>query len=277
MISSTRPPHAWLYCRASTDSQKITVEAQEEGNRRYFDYHLKPKEVAFGCCFKDSAQSGGMAWNERTQGKLLWEVVQPGDHIIVAKLDRAFRSVVDANQTIEKLLNSQITLHIVNLAIDLSTSHGRFFFRILVDVAQLEREMISERTSEALQWKRKRGLPTGGPRPIGWIKQGKGKDSRWLPDKEARKAAYLVLEMRAKGLEWWEIPNQLRKLGVVSTVKNKMAGLKQVSQATAFKWMDSAKDGFPLPNGHRQHCFPWEPQLWRSWGIDYRGDSEENV
>lgn len=275
-IALERPAHLWGYGRASTDKQKITLEAQEERTRHYAKYKFPDKEITVFFC--DDAITGGMPWQQRPKGKMLFEVVRPGDHIIVAKLDRAFRSVADAATITKSLSSNNITLHIVDMNLDLSDHYGRFFFHIVAAFAELEKELVSARTKEALDWKRKRGLPANKS-PFGWKKIGMKRESRYVPDPKHRAICYLVVEMReAHVIPWREIPNIIRKRGY--RVESRTIGAKkpknpagEVSPFMCQKMYEAAKNGFPLPNGTRKHCFDWEPALWLSWGINYNPDS----
>lgn len=274
-LALDRPAHIWGYGRASTNKQKITLEAQEERVGHYAKY--KFPEMSIRIFFADEAITGGMPWQERPQGKLLFNVARPGDHIVIAKLDRAFRSVADAAAITKSLLDNNITLHIVDMNLDLSDHYGRFFFHIVAAFAELEKELISARTKEALDWKRRRGLPLGRS-PYGWKKVGMKRDSRYVPDPKHRSICYLIVEMRdAHMIPWRDIPTIIRKRGYKAEsrtfgTKKKMNPAGEVSPFLCQKMYEAAKDGFPLRNGARKHCFDWEPALWLSWGVNYNPD-----
>lgn len=85
----------------------------------------------------------------RPIGQTLLTIANPGDVIVFAVLDRAFRSILDAEHTREWCDKHGITMHFCNLNIDLSTKEGRFMFRLMVSAAQLESDAISDRVKAA--------------------------------------------------------------------------------------------------------------------------------
>ena len=92
--------------------------------------------------------------------------LKPNDTLIVLDLDRAFRSTIDALQTMEGLRQRGVNLRILNLNLDLSTEFGEVVFGILAALAQFERRIISRRTKEGLEAARKRGVRLGRPRKV---------------------------------------------------------------------------------------------------------------
>ena len=81
-----------------------------------------------------------------------------GDHIIIAKLDRAFRRLADCVEVLERFKRMGVKLHICNMlggAIDLSSPMGLFLIHILAAFAELERAFISERTKDGLAKRKK--------------------------------------------------------------------------------------------------------------------------
>jgi DNA invertase Pin-like site-specific DNA recombinase len=82
----------------------------------------------------------------------------------VAKLDRLSRSIVNAASIIEAAQAQGWSLTILDLGVDLTTAAGRMVAMNLVNFAQYERELISERTKAALAAKKQRGERIGRPR-----------------------------------------------------------------------------------------------------------------
>jgi DNA invertase Pin-like site-specific DNA recombinase len=90
-----------------------------------------------------------------------------GDTIVVWKLDRMGRSLrhlVDVMQLIE---GRGAHFECITDAIDTSTAMGKFFFHVMAALAELERELISERTRAGLEAARARGKRLGRPKKIG--------------------------------------------------------------------------------------------------------------
>jgi DNA invertase Pin-like site-specific DNA recombinase len=149
------------YTRVSTEEQALSgngLEAQRatinaEGKRRRWDveYHT------------DAGVSG------KVIGPQLREVLQllasgQGDGLVVAKLDRLSRSIINAANIIEAAEVQGWSLVVLDLGVDLTTAAGRMVAMNLVNFAQYERELISERTKAGLAAKRARGERLGRKR-----------------------------------------------------------------------------------------------------------------
>lgn len=163
-MSSARNPHGALmfgYCRASTEEQAekrngleaqcATIDAEAE-RRGWVVEH-----------YTDAGVSG------KVIGPQLREVLQllasgQGDGLVVAKLDRLSRSIVNAANIIEAAQAQGWSLVVLDLGVDLTTAAGRMVAMNLVNFAQYERELISERTKAGLAAKRARGERLGRPR-----------------------------------------------------------------------------------------------------------------
>lgn len=87
-----------------------------------------------------------------------------GDGLIVSKLDRLARSVVHAANIIENAERQGWSLVVLDLSLDLTTAAGRMMARTVVNFAEYERELISERTKAGLAAKKARGESIGRPR-----------------------------------------------------------------------------------------------------------------
>jgi len=88
------------------------------------------------------------------------------DALIVAKLDRLSRSVRDFCEMLDRSQRERWALVCLDLGLDTSTPTGKFTAQIIAAVAELERELIGQRTREALAEKRAQGVRIGRPREI---------------------------------------------------------------------------------------------------------------
>ncbi|MEM1385641.1 MAG: recombinase family protein [Pseudomonadota bacterium] len=93
--------------------------------------------------------------------------LEPGDTLVVASLDRAFRSTVDAINEAERLIDRGVHFEIVTLNVDTSTADGMLAYSIVAAVATHERMRISERTKQGLEAARRRGVRLGRPPKLG--------------------------------------------------------------------------------------------------------------
>lgn len=87
------------------------------------------------------------------------------DTLVACKLDRLSRSVADFVALVSLADQQKWNLIVLDLGLDLASPNGRFVSTILASVAQLERELIGQRTREALAVKRSQGVKLG--RPVG--------------------------------------------------------------------------------------------------------------
>ncbi len=83
--------------------------------------------------------------------------------LVVAKLDRAARSAFDLLWLRREADRCGFELAVLDPDIDTTTASGKFQFTVMAGVAELERDMISQRTSAALQAKKARGARLGRP------------------------------------------------------------------------------------------------------------------
>jgi DNA invertase Pin-like site-specific DNA recombinase len=185
------------YGRHSTNKQGLTEDAQRFKVEGHIQAHLS--EHTYGGWLYDRAVSGKKPLCEREEGRKLWVLLQPGDHVVWAKLDRAFRSVIDGASTMQLLTAKGVFIHSLDLGLDTSTAIGRCISTVLLAFAELEREYASQRTKDGLGAKRQKGRPYTRVPPIGWKKVGKKRDSLWLPDPDERIQVQRIVDMREGG------------------------------------------------------------------------------
>ena len=81
----------------------------------------------------------------------LMTILQPGDKLIVTKLDRFARTAVEGGQIVQQLHERGITIHILNMGIADNTPMGKLMVTMLLAFAEFERDMIVERTQTGRQ------------------------------------------------------------------------------------------------------------------------------
>jgi len=105
----------------------------------------------------------------KVMGPQLVEVLQllasgQADGLVVAKLDRLSRSIINAATTIDNARRQGWSLVVLDMDLDLTTAAGRMIAGQLILFAQYERELIGERTKAGLAAKKARGERIGRPR-----------------------------------------------------------------------------------------------------------------
>ena len=94
--------------------------------------------------------------NHRPELDKLMDLLQPGDTLIVSKLDRIARSASGGIELINSLLERGITVHVLNMGIMDNTPSGKLIRNVMLAFAEFERDMIVERTQEGKAIARKR-------------------------------------------------------------------------------------------------------------------------
>ncbi len=86
--------------------------------------------------------------------------------LVVYKLDRAFRSTIDALEVTKELDNFGVGFHSINERLDTKSPLGKFFFTLIAGIAEMERGIVGERTSDALRRKIENGEHVGQSFPM---------------------------------------------------------------------------------------------------------------
>ena len=133
--------------------------------------------------YTDAGVSGGVKLSKREGGAQLLADMATGDTVIASKLDRMFRSAVDALNMLELFKEKGVHLVLYDMGHEPVTGEGtaRLLFTILAAVADMERIRIRERTAEGRKAKKARGGPVGNI-PFGFRKQGEGRSAILVPD-----------------------------------------------------------------------------------------------
>lgn len=104
------------------------------------------------------------AKDEREQLNMALEMLRHGDKFVVYKLDRLARSTLKLLKVAEQLEEQGVELVSIQDNIDTTTPMGKAMFRMLSVLAELERDMIRERTNAGLAAARARGRKGGRPK-----------------------------------------------------------------------------------------------------------------
>jgi len=160
------------YCRVSSEEQAregLSLALQTEKIKAYCalnDYTVVEIITDAGISAKNISGRPGL--------KRALEMVMTGqaDGLVAWKLDRMFRSTVDALQTAEQFRQAGKSLQSISEKLDTSSAMGEFFFSLMASLAQMERRLTGERTKAILDGKKARGEFVGKPR-FGFQSNGK--------------------------------------------------------------------------------------------------------
>jgi putative DNA-invertase from lambdoid prophage Rac len=157
--------------------------------------------------FEDRGVSGGTSLHERPMGHALVAKLQPGDTLVVSKMDRLFRSAEDAVRRTNVWAKVGVHLVVGDISTDPVTKDGvgRLFFTILAAMAEFERSRIAERVNAGKEAKRAAGGFAGGKPPFGYIVEGKGKFAKLMPHPQLFPVRARIAAMRMRGSSFREI------------------------------------------------------------------------
>lgn len=147
----------YAYLRVSTDAQDVAN--QKHGLLEYAnEARLGPVEIV-----TDSA-SGKINWRERALGGLL-EKTESGDVILFAEISRLGRSTLQVLEFLQAAAARGVSVHITKNKMVMDGSiQARITATVLGLAAEIERELISSRTKEALAKRKADGVQLGRPR-----------------------------------------------------------------------------------------------------------------
>jgi putative DNA-invertase from lambdoid prophage Rac len=159
---------------------RVSTGRQAEGEsldvqQRQLDGYAMQRGWALHQVFREEGVSGSVPLAERPEGTKLLAAVRPGDAIVAAKLDRVFRSALDALQMVEELQRRRVSLHLLDLGGDVSgNGMAKLFLTIAAAFAEAERARIRERVSQTKRDQRQRGRYLGGKVPFGFDRRADG-------------------------------------------------------------------------------------------------------
>jgi len=145
-----------------------TLDAQREACEAYIASQRSEGWVATRDRYDDGGFSGGNL--ERPALKELLTDIEDGlvDVVVVYKIDRLSRSLMDFSKLVEIFDRNGVTFVSVTQSFNTTTSMGRLTLNILLSFAQFEREVIGERIRDKVAASRKRGIWMGGYVPLGY-------------------------------------------------------------------------------------------------------------
>lgn len=140
------------YTRVSTATQDAQLQRDA-----LVDVGVQQRDV-----FAD-VTSGSRTAIERPGMKRLLEHAEAGDTVVVWRVDRLGRSLIDVLNTVNLLRERSIKVRSVSDGIDPATSTGRLMLNMLATLAEYERELIVERVNAGIAAARQNGTKFGRP------------------------------------------------------------------------------------------------------------------
>jgi site-specific DNA recombinase len=171
-IPTQRRLRCAVYTRKSSeeglDMEFNSLDAQRESCEAYVASQRAEGWVCMRERYDDGGFSGGTL--DRPGLKALLEDVEAGlvDVIVVYKIDRLSRSLMDFAKLVEAFDRNNVTFVSVTQAFNTTTSMGRLTLNILLSFAQFEREVTGERIRDKFAASRAKGMWMGGFVPMGY-------------------------------------------------------------------------------------------------------------
>src|SRR3954447_9789576 len=171
-MNAKRPVRCAIYTRKSTEEgleqDFNSLDAQRESGAAYVVSQKAEGWVALPGRYDDGGYSGGTL--ERPALKQLLADIEAGkvDVVVVYKIDRLSRSLMDFARLVEVFDRNTVTFVSVTQSFNTTTSMGRLTLNILLSFAQFEREVIGERIRDKFRASRSRGMWMGGHPPLGY-------------------------------------------------------------------------------------------------------------
>ena len=261
-----------IYTRKSTEEgleQAFnTLDAQRDAGEAFINSQRHEGWVTLPQKYDDGGYTG--ANMDRPALKRLLADVESGvaNCVVVYKVDRLTRSLLDFSRIIEILDKNNATFVSVTQQFNTTTSLGRLTLNILLSFAQFEREMISERTHDKMAAARRRGKWVGGNPVLGYDVAPQG-GSLVVNESEAQRvreifALYLELGSLIPLVE--ELDRRGWQMKEWTTRDGRMAGGKPIAKNTLYNmltnmiYLGKVKYGGEVYEG--EHSRIVEDEIW---------------
>lgn len=210
------------YIRVSTKKQAekgLSLEAQLENIKMY----CKLNNFEFKGYKIDKKSAKNLEDRDGASKILKLAREKKIDHIIVYKLERMFRNTIETLQTAAELDKLGVGFHSITEKWDTKSAFGKFSFVLMAGLAEMERQRISERTKDVMDFKKRNdqkvGRYTDLGRTLGTNRDAKdGKRRQQVIDEKEVAAIVLTKELRNTGYTYRKISAILAENGFLSKV-----------------------------------------------------------
>jgi site-specific DNA recombinase len=186
-----------IYTRKSTeeglDQEFNSLDAQRESALAYIASQQHEGWIGLQDSYDDGGFTGGNMDRPALQRLLADIAAGKIDCVVVYKVDRLSRSLLDFARMMEVFEKHQVSFVAVTQQFNTATSMGRLVMNVLLSFAQFEREIISERTRDKIAAARRKGKWSGGMPVLGYDVEEQGSKLRVNPDEAERVRAIFEL------------------------------------------------------------------------------------
>jgi len=140
---------------------RVSTQEQQSENQRL---ELERAGYNVSYWFADEGVSGKVPALQRSQFRILLDKIRDGETLVVSKLDRLGRDAQDIGATIKMLAARRIEVIVLQLGkLDLTSSAGKLMLTMLAAMAEMERDLLVERTQSGLARAKAEGKILGRP------------------------------------------------------------------------------------------------------------------
>ena len=204
------------YCRVSTPEQSIRGYSLEEQERQCRQIALARYPSHEFVLWSEPGVTAGVPLAKRKVGAQMVAALRAGDVLIVSKLDRVFRTLIDALTQVENFASREITCIMLDIGAEPlnRTGAGKLQFQMLSALAEFERNRISERTRDSVAARRANNITiSGGQPPFGFVFGGKGENKQLAPNPYEQKILETIRRLHHEGYPYAAIARRLNDAG----------------------------------------------------------------
>lgn len=198
------------YLRVSTSGQAddgVSLEAQKARVEAY----CVANDIELVDVYVDAGISGKRADNRPALQDALKATCDAGGALVVYSLSRLARSTKDTIAIAERLERAGADLVSLSEKIDTTTAAGKMVFRMLAVLSEFERDLVSERTTNALAHKKSKGQLVGAV-PFGFDLEDDGVSL--TPNQHEQEIIETIQALRNRGLSLRAIAQELTERGI---------------------------------------------------------------
>src|SRR5208337_515360 len=171
-MKNTKKVRCAIYTRKSTEEgleqEFNSLDAQRESAQAYIASQQQEGWTCLPEPYEDGGFTGGNMERPALQRLLDDIAARRIDCVVVYKVDRLSRSLLDFGRIIETFDQHGVAFVSVTQQFNTATSMGRLTLNVLLSFAQFEREVTSERIRDKIAASKRKGLWVGGRAPFGY-------------------------------------------------------------------------------------------------------------
>jgi DNA invertase Pin-like site-specific DNA recombinase len=140
------------YARVSTSGQSLDIQLD--------------KLKAYGCNKVFAEKRSGRQADSRPELQACLQFVREGDTLVISRLDRMARSILDLAKIADQLKKKGVALRVLDQALDTGTSEGKLMFSLLGAFAEFENDIRAERQMDGIKRAKEKGITFGRKRAL---------------------------------------------------------------------------------------------------------------